>query len=104
MGAVESFYELAAAHRYSQAWALADPTFRSQLGGYQSFQAGQAADRSITFNTARVIRQAADGATVYVQTTSVRTSGTERCAGTVQLVSVSQTARWLVHMIGIGCR
>src|SRR5207245_2122779 len=36
-GAVETFYELAASHRYSQAWALADPTFRDQLAGYSSF-------------------------------------------------------------------
>jgi tRNA A-37 threonylcarbamoyl transferase component Bud32 len=103
VSAVEYFYELAAAHRYSPAWALADPTFRSQLGGYASFQAGQAADRSITFNTARVIRQSGDAATVYVQTTSVRTSGAQHCAGTVQVVGGGQSAGWLLHMISINC-
>ncbi len=29
VAAVESFYSLAASHRYAQAWALADPTFRA---------------------------------------------------------------------------
>jgi serine/threonine protein kinase len=103
VSAVESFYELAATHRYSQAWALADPTFRAQLGGYESFQAGQAADRSITFDTARITRQSASAATVYVQTTSVRTSGTQHCGGTVQVLYGGGAAGWLVHTIGINC-
>jgi hypothetical protein len=52
VAAVESFYHQAAAHQYSSAWALADPARRNQLRGYASFQSGQAADRSITFNHA----------------------------------------------------
>lgn len=102
MAAVETFYELAAAHRYSEAWALADPTFRSQLEGYDSFQAGQEADRSITFGTAQVTQQSGDTATVYVRTTSVRTNGTQHCAGTVELVMSDQSA-WLLHTISISC-
>jgi eukaryotic-like serine/threonine-protein kinase len=90
-GAVQTFYKLAAAHRYSEAWALADPTFRSQLDGYASFQAGQAADRSITFGEARVTGQRSGVTTVEVQTTSVRTTGTEHCAGTVEVVSGGQS-------------
>lgn len=103
MGAVETFYELSAAHRYSDAWALADPAFRNQLGGYDSFKSGQAADRSITFDAARTVRQSSDRATVEVQTTSVRTTGTEHCAGTVQTVP-GTSGRWLVHRISINCR
>jgi hypothetical protein len=103
VGAVEAFYELAAAHRYSDAWALADSTFRNQLGGYESFTAGQAADRSITFDAAGTLRQSSDSATVQVQTTSVRTTGTEHCAGTVQAVP-GGSGRWLVHTISINCR
>jgi hypothetical protein len=52
VAAIESFYHQAAAHQFSNAWASADPAFRNQLGGYASFQSGQAADRSITFNHA----------------------------------------------------
>jgi hypothetical protein len=103
VAAVEAFYELAAAHRYSQAWALADPTFRNQLQGYDSFQAGQADDRSITFDSAQVTQQSGDAATVYVRTTSVRTNGTQHCAGTVELITGGQSSPWLLHTISINC-
>jgi serine/threonine protein kinase len=102
VAAVESFYRLAAARRYSDAWALADPAFRAQLGGYRDFQAGQANDRSITFDSARVASQTGASATVTVSTTSVQSDGTRHCSGTVDLVQ--GTARhWLVHQIDINC-
>ncbi len=100
--AVESFYHLAAAHQYSNAWALADPAFRDQLGGYASFQSGQAGDRSITFNSADVESQSSDAATVAISTTSVRSDGTKNCSGTVDLVK-SGSAQWLLHQIHINC-
>jgi hypothetical protein len=100
--AVESFYHLAAAHQYAKAWSLADPNFQQQLEGYQSFQAGQADDRSITFNKATVTNQTASSATVAVQTTSRRSDGTESCAGSVDLVKNS--ASWQLDQIGINCR
>ena len=103
ISAVESFYQLAAAHRYTEAWALADPTFRSQLGGYHSFQAGQANDRSITFNAANVSNQSSTNATVAVHTTSVHTNQTQQCAGTIDLVSSSTSGGWLLHLIHINC-
>jgi hypothetical protein len=99
--AVESFYHLAAAHDYSGAWALADANFRRQLEGYQSFEAGQAADRSITFNRATLTSQSATAATVAVQTTSSRTTGTESCSGTVGLIR--QGAGWELNQIDINC-
>jgi eukaryotic-like serine/threonine-protein kinase len=99
--ATESFYSLAAAHRYADAWALADPTFRAQLGGYQSFADGQALDRSITFDAASVMTQSADSATVAIQTTSVRANGTQHCSGTVDLRLVSSA--WMLHLIHISC-
>jgi hypothetical protein len=101
VSAVESFYHLAAAHQYSSAWALADTAFRNQLGGYQSFAAGQAADRSITFNSASVTSQSANAATVYIRTTSVRDSGTQHCSGPVNLVRGS--SGWLLDHIDINC-
>ncbi len=103
MWVVESFYGLAASHRYAEAWALADPTFRTQLDGYQSFQAGLADDRSITFDAARVLSRSSGDATVAVQTTSVRTDGTQHCVGTVDLVSGSAPGSWLLHLIHINC-
>jgi hypothetical protein len=100
--AVERFYTLAASHDYGSAWALADPTFQSQLGGYRSFQGTMSATRSITFNSARVVSQSSHAATVAVRTTSVRSNGTQHCAGTVQLVPGSGGG-WLLHQIGISC-
>ncbi len=100
--AVERFYTLAAGHDYGSAWALADPAFQSQLGGYRGLQATMSATRSITFNSARTVSQSASGATVAVQTTSVRTDGTQHCSGTVQLVPGSGGS-WLLHQIGISC-
>jgi hypothetical protein len=103
VAAVESFYHLAAVHNYSQAWALADPTFQSQLGGYQSFQNSQAQDRSITFNDAHVVNQSSTAAAVAVQTTSVRSNGTQHCSGTVDLARTGATANWALHLIHINC-
>jgi len=103
VAAVESFYELAAAHRYSDAWALAEPSFQSQLGGYQLFQTGQAGDRSISFDAAQVVSQSSSGATVAVRTTSVRTDGTHQCAGTVDLRPDGSSSTWRLSLIHITC-
>ena len=99
---MSSFYELAASHRYSDAWALADPVFRSQLGGYQSFVNGQSGDRQIIFHTDRVISQSGQDATVQIATTSVRNNGTFQCHGTASLRQGSSSG-WLLHAISISC-
>ncbi len=103
VSAVESFYGRAAAHQYADAWALADPTFRSQLAGYDSFQAQQAGDRSILFDRAQIVTETAQTADVAVSTTSVRTDGTKHCSGTVDLVRNAPSAGWLLHLIHINC-
>jgi hypothetical protein len=103
VAAVKSFYGLAAAHRYTEAWALADPTFRSQLGSYPSFQVQQAGDISIRFDSAQPLHRSSSDATVAVRTTSVRTDGTKHCSGTVDLVPDATSGRWLLHQIHINC-
>ncbi|MBV9337902.1 MAG: protein kinase [Solirubrobacterales bacterium] len=104
VAAVESFYQLAAAHRYDEAWALADPGLRAQLQGLPSFEAALAGTQSITFGDARTVSQSAGGATVGIQTTSLRNDGTHRCTGTVDLVSDgASTAGWLLHQVHITC-
>jgi eukaryotic-like serine/threonine-protein kinase len=100
--AVQSFYEAAAAHRYSEAWALADPNLRNQLGGYSAFQRQMSSVRSITFHKARTVGgSSSDSATVALQTTSVQTSGTQQCAGTARTVRTGQG--WLVDRVSINC-
>ncbi|HEY2320034.1 MAG TPA: serine/threonine-protein kinase [Solirubrobacteraceae bacterium] len=100
----KSFYTLAATHRYPEAWALADPSFQSQLGGYQSFQNTFSGDRAIRVDSLRTLSQSADAATVAITTTSVRTDGTQHCSGIVQLSSSAATPRWLMHHIRINCQ
>jgi hypothetical protein len=100
---VESFYQLAAAHNFTAAWALADPAFRSQLKGYDSFRGGQASTRSVSFDSAQVLRQSGDSATVAVRTTSVHTDGTVHCSGTVDLTRAATSGNWLLHQISINC-
>jgi eukaryotic-like serine/threonine-protein kinase len=100
--AVQSFYEAAAAHRYSEAWALADPNLRNQLGGYSAFQNQMSSVRSITFHKAQTVGgSSSDSATVALQTTSVQTSGTQQCAGTARTVRSGQG--WLVDRVSINC-
>jgi serine/threonine-protein kinase len=102
VSAVERFYELAAAHQFGAAWALADPAFRDQLRGYDSFVSGQEGDRRIIFDSAQVVNQTAGSATVAISTTSIRDDGTEQCAGPVALVPGG--GGWLLHQININCR
>ncbi|HET9719909.1 MAG TPA: serine/threonine-protein kinase [Solirubrobacteraceae bacterium] len=102
VSAVERFYELAAAHRFQAAWALADPAFRNQLGGYDSFVSGQQADQRIIFDSAQVTNQTSGAATVAISTTSIRTTGTQQCGGTVDVVAGG--GGWLLNQISIHCR
>ena len=101
IGAVTSFYGLAAGHQFRTAWALADPTFRSQLQGYHQFVSSQQADRSIDFSEAKVVKQSGNTAIVAVKTTSHRTDGTTQCAGAVAVVH--SASGWLLHQIQINC-
>jgi len=98
---VESFYKLAAAHRFAAAWALADPAFRAQLQGLRSFSAQQSAVRAITFDRATVTAAGPAGATVAVQTTPTLNSGIQHCRGTVQVIRTG--GAWLLHHIAIQC-
>jgi hypothetical protein len=103
VSAVESFYALAASHQYPRAWDLADPTLRSELGGYPSFRSGQAGDRSITFDSAQTVSRSSTGATVAIRTTSVRSDGTHHCTGTVDVVTGGASGGWLLHLVHIAC-
>jgi hypothetical protein len=100
--AVEAFYGYAASHDYAAAWALADPSFRSQLTGYADFAAQQSAVRQITFQQASTTSTGPGTATVAVQTTPVLSSGTQHCRGTVQVVR-GAGGGWLLHQISINC-
>jgi serine/threonine protein kinase len=101
-GIVQQFYTAAAAHRYPEAWSLADANMQSQLGGYAAFQNQMSAVRSITFHQAREVSGAgSDTATVALRTTSVQRDGTQQCAGTAR--TVRSGGSWLLDGISISC-
>jgi hypothetical protein len=99
---VQAFYEAAAQHRYSSAWALADANMRSQLEGYVRFADQMSSVRSITFHRAEMLGGTrADVARVGVQTTSVERTRRRRCGGSVR--TVRSTSGWLLDGISISC-
>jgi serine/threonine-protein kinase len=100
-GAVQTFYSAAADHRYAAAWALADSNLRQQVGGYAAFASQMSSVRSIEFHQAKLVSAGADSATVALQTTSVQTRRTQRCAGTARTVRSGQD--WLLDHISINC-
>jgi hypothetical protein len=101
-GAVQAFYEAAAHHRYSSAWALADANMRNQLEGYASFADQMSSVRSITFHRAEMLGgSGANVARVGVQTTSVQRTRMRECGGSVR--TVRSTAGWLLDGISISC-
>jgi eukaryotic-like serine/threonine-protein kinase len=100
--AVEQLYTDAAAHRYPDAWALADQNLRSELGGYTGFQNLMSSVRSITFHRATTLPgSTSTTATVALQTTSVQTNRTQQCTGTARTVHAG--GGWLVDRVSIHC-
>lgn len=102
-GAVRSFYQLAASHRFADAWQLADQRFRGQLLSFAAFARQQSAVRSIRFDEAAVVQRGPTSATVAVRTTPVLNGSTQHCQGTVRTVPEPGTGRWLLDHIQIQC-
>ena len=102
VAAVEQFYLRAARHDYPNAWALAAPSFRQQLQGYDSFRATFADVLAIRFQTVQLITSSGGTATVAIRTISQQTSRTEQCAGTV-MTRAAAPNNWLISQISIQC-
>ena len=100
--AVQAFYGRAAAHDYAQAWALATPALRAQLGGYSSFRRQFTSVRSIVFSRAAVVRQSSVAATVALATTATHTNRTDRCTGTADTLPAAD-GRWVVTHLTVNC-
>ncbi|MEA2245859.1 MAG: eukaryotic-like serine/threonine-protein kinase [Solirubrobacteraceae bacterium] len=101
-GAVQSFYGLAAAHRYEDAWALAAPSLRSQLGGFGAFRSQFATVRSIRFQRAETVQRGGNAAMVAITTTATHTDRVDHCAGTAQTVP-GPDGGWLVGRLAVNC-
>jgi len=101
-GAVQAFYGRAAAHRYDDAWALAGPGLRQQLGGFDAFRRQFSTVRSIVFSRASEVRRTDSGATVAVATTATHTDHVDHCAGTADTLPAAGGG-WVVAHIAINC-
>jgi eukaryotic-like serine/threonine-protein kinase len=100
--AVRAFYGRAAAHRYEDAWALAAPGLRQQLGGFAAFRRQFSTVRSIVFSRASEVRRTDSGATVAVATTATHTDRVDHCAGTAD-TQPAAGGGWVVAHIAITC-
>ncbi len=100
--AVQAFYGRAAAHRYDDAWALAAPGLRQQLGGFAAFRRQFSTVRSIVFSRASEVRRTDSGATVALATTATHTDHVDHCAGTAD-TQPAAGGGWVVAHIAISC-
>jgi hypothetical protein len=100
--AVRAFYGRAAAHRYDDAWALAAPGLRGQLGGFDAFRRQFSTVRSIVFSRADTVREDDAGATVALATTATHTDRVDHCTGTAE-TAPAPGGGWLVSHIAVSC-
>nr|MDP8943302.1 hypothetical protein [Actinomycetota bacterium] len=101
---VVRFYQLAAAERFDEAWALLTPRARRQVGGFDSWSSSQRSVESIAFQRARTTSQTASGAEVEFRDVATHTGFVDRCRGGASLVPGGQSG-WLIDSFdGISCR
>jgi hypothetical protein len=98
---VQAFYEAAAQHRYSAAWALADPNMRAEVGGYDAFEYQMSSVRAISFHEIDTLERTPTSATIAVRTTSWQSHRVQQCSGTVR--TIQQAGAWLLDGISIHC-
>ena len=91
---VNSFYQRAAAHDYTGAWALTTERAHGQLGGLSAFSASQSTLRSISFPLLRAVNETTDSATVELRSAAVHADRIDHVCGTVGLVRSG--SRWLL--------
>ena len=99
---MQAFYGRAAAHRYDDAWALAAPGLRSQLGGFAEFRSQFSSVRSIEFSRAETLRRDANGARVAIATTATHTNRVDHCTGTAD-TAPADGGGWVVTHLNISC-
>jgi len=100
--AVRAFYERAAAHRYADAWAVAAPGLRTQLGGYDTFRRQFSTVRSIVFSRAAETRRTDGAATVAITTTATHTDRVDHCTGTADAAPATGGG-WVVTHVDVHC-
>ena len=97
--AVTGFYQRAAAKDFNGAWALATPRAQSQVGGFNSWKAGEQDLTGFSFPKLQVMRQSGDSATVSFQSLAKHADRTDHCSGTID--TVRQGGGWMVDQLHI---
>lgn len=100
--AVRGLYERAAADDFDDAWALAGPGFRRQLGGYRSFRGTFATLQRVRFTRLETVEQGDAQAALAIGTTATHSDRVERCTGSAR--TVRSAGSWLVDGVQIACR
>jgi hypothetical protein len=98
---VRDFYREAAADRFAEAWKLAGPSAREQLGGFDAFKRQLGTLRSIEFRENRVTSRSGRRATVAISTRAVHTNRVDNCRGDVFLDR--RGSGWLIGRLGVSC-
>jgi serine/threonine protein kinase len=100
---VRSFYELAAADRFDDAWKLAGDGLRTQLGGFESFKNALSTLQKIEFTSLRVESKSPVSAVVALTTVATHPDRIDHCQGTASLTNDS--SGWRIQRIEItDCR
>jgi hypothetical protein len=98
---VADFYSLAADDKFEQAWQLAGPGLREQLGGYDSFVGTLKTLQKIEFPKLQTQLQSGDAATVEFQSVATHTDHVDHCSGTVDLTGSG--GNWTIEQIHPTC-
>ena len=99
--AVADFYTSAADGEFEQAWKLAGPGLREQLGGYDSFVNTLQTLESIDFPKLETTVKSDDRATVELRSVAKHTDRTDNCSGTAELTWSSDA--WLIDHLSVDC-
>jgi hypothetical protein len=98
---VRGFYTDAANDRFEEAWKLAGPRARAQLGGFAAFRRQLSTLRSVDFRENRTVSESDTRASVAIQTRAVHTNRVDNCQGDVTLTR--NNGRWLIDRLGVNC-
>jgi serine/threonine protein kinase len=98
---VSDFYTQAADGEFEDAWKLAGPGLREQLGGYDSFVGTLKTLESIDFPKLQATVKSDDRATVEFQSVAKHADRTDNCSGTAELMWSGDA--WLIDRLNVDC-
>jgi serine/threonine protein kinase len=97
--ALQAFYTRAANDRFDDAWSLASPRLRQQLGGYDSFKGTFSTLESIEISK---VKAKGKSGKVSFESVATHTDHVDRCKGSADTVKSSES--WLLDHIEVNCK